>query len=46
LVVGDVVLLNQGDRVPADGILLEESDIRIDQRFLFCNPDVSDADVT
>ena len=30
LVVGDIVLLNQGDRVPADCLLLEEMDMRVD----------------
>jgi hypothetical protein len=46
LVVGDIILLNPGDRVPADCVLLEETDIRVDQRFLFPHPDVSEADVT
>jgi P-type E1-E2 ATPase len=30
LVVGDVVDINQGDRVPADCILLEEMNITVD----------------
>lgn len=35
LVVGDVVDLNQGDRVPADCILLEEMNITVDQSIYF-----------
>jgi len=31
LVVGDVIDLQQGDRVPADCLLLEEMDMRVDQ---------------
>ena len=45
LVVGDLVVLNQGDRVPADCILVEESDLRTDERFYFQIPEISDADV-
>lgn len=30
LVVGDVIDLQQGDRVPADCLLLEEMDMRVD----------------
>jgi magnesium-transporting ATPase (P-type) len=35
LVVGDVVDLQQGDRVPADCILLEEMNITVDQQYYF-----------
>ena len=35
LVVGDVILLNQGDRVPADCLLLQEMDMVVDQKQLF-----------
>jgi len=35
LVVGDVVLLTAGDRVPADCLLVEEMDMTIDQKFYF-----------
>ena len=35
LVVGDIVLLNQGDRVPADCLLIEEMDMRVDQKQFF-----------
>jgi magnesium-transporting ATPase (P-type) len=31
LVVGDVVLLTAGDRVPADCFLIEEMDMTVDQ---------------
>jgi Ca2+ transporting ATPase len=34
LLVGDVVLLNYGNVVPADGILLEASDLKIDEAVL------------
>jgi magnesium-transporting ATPase (P-type) len=33
LVVGDIIDLNQGDRVPADCILIEEMNITVDQSF-------------
>lgn len=32
LVVGDVILLHAGDRVPADCILIEEQDMFVDER--------------
>lgn len=35
LVVGDIVLLNQGDRVPADCILIQEMDMHVDQKQFF-----------
>ena len=38
LVVGDIVLLNAGDRVPADCLLIEEMDMRVDQKQFY--PDV------
>ena len=31
LVVGDVVALHQGDRIPADCIILEEMNMRVDE---------------
>lgn len=34
VVVGDIVLLNEGDRVPADGILLEVNNLKIDESLL------------
>ena len=37
LVVGDVVDLNQGDRVPADCILLEEMSMAVDQSIYYQN---------
>ena len=33
MVVGDIIDLNQGDRVPADCILIEEMNITVDQSF-------------
>ena len=38
LVVGDIILLNAGDRVPADCLLIEEMDMRVDQKQFY--PDV------
>lgn len=35
LVVGDVVIFDQGDRVPADCMLIEEMDMKVDQRFFY-----------
>lgn len=35
LVVGDIVDINQGDRVPADCILIEEMNITIDQSMYY-----------
>lgn len=32
LVVGDIVDLDQGDRVPADCICIEEMDVKVDQK--------------
>lgn len=43
LVVGDVVLLNQGDRVPADCLLLQEMDMVVDQKQLFSDQIGSEA---
>jgi Ca2+-transporting ATPase len=37
LVVGDVIELNQGDRVPADCILIEEMNITVDQSLYSTN---------
>ena len=31
LVVGDVIILKYGDRIPADGILLRSSELRVDE---------------
>lgn len=31
LVVGDIIDINQGDRVPADCILIEEMNVTVDQ---------------
>ena len=35
IVVGDIVLLNEGDRVPADCMLIQEMDMKVDQKELF-----------
>lgn len=35
LVVGDIVDINQGDRVPADCILIEEMNITVDQSMYY-----------
>lgn len=35
LVVGDIVLLSEGDRVPADCLLIEEMDMFVDQKQIF-----------
>ena len=35
IVVGDVVDLQQGDRVPSDCILIEEMNITVDQQYYF-----------
>jgi len=35
VVVGDIVDLKQGDRVPADCILVEEMNIKVDQSMYF-----------
>ena len=37
LVVGDIVDLNQGDRVPADCILIEEMNMTVDQSIYVSN---------
>ena len=37
LVVGDVVLLEQGNRVPADCLLIEEMDMQVDEKMFFPN---------
>ena len=44
LVVGDVILLNQGDRVPADCILIQEMDMHVDQQAFF--PDMRGSEHT
>jgi len=44
LVVGDIVLLNQGDRVPADCILVQEMDMHVDQQSFF--PDMTGSENT
>lgn len=44
LVIGDVILLNQGDRVPADCLLIEEMDMKVDQKFY--SPDTQNAEMT
>jgi len=44
LVVGDIVLLNQGDRVPADCILVQEMDMHVDQQSFF--PDMNGSENT
>jgi magnesium-transporting ATPase (P-type) len=44
LVVGDIVLLNQGDRVPADCILVQEMDMHVDQQSFF--PDMMGSENT
>ena len=31
LVVGDVIILKYGDKIPADGILLRSSELRVDE---------------
>jgi len=38
-----VVLLNGGDRVPADCLLLEEMDMQVDQREFFNNEEEGNA---
>lgn len=35
LVVGDIILLEGGDKVPADCVLIEEMDMTVDQRHFF-----------
>ena len=35
VVVGDIVLLNSGDRVPADCLLIEEMDMKVDERIYY-----------
>jgi len=35
LVVGDIVDLNQGDRVPADCILIKENNVMVDQSIYY-----------
>lgn len=39
LVVGDIVLLNAGDRVPADGVVIDGSDISCNESSLTGEPD-------
>jgi len=36
-VVGDILLLNAGDRVPADGVLVEGSDVSCNESALTGN---------
>ena len=43
LVVGDVILLSQGDRVPADCLLIEEMDMFVDQKMYY--PDVAGSEM-
>ena len=35
VVVGDIVLLNSGDRVPADCLIIEEMDMKVDERIYY-----------
>lgn len=35
VVVGDIVLLSEGDRVPADCLLIAEMDMKVDQKQFF-----------
>ena len=42
LVVGDIVLLNQGDRVPADCLLIQEMDMHVDQKQFYRDMDGSE----
>jgi Ca2+-transporting ATPase len=42
IVVGDVIELNQGDRVPADCIILEEMNMKVDQSMY--NPNETEVD--
>lgn len=35
IVVGDIVLLGEGDRVPADCLLIQEMDMKLDQKQFF-----------
>jgi magnesium-transporting ATPase (P-type) len=44
LVVGDIVLLKEGDRVPADCLLIEEMDMKVDQKQFY--PDVLNSEMT
>lgn len=44
LVVGDVILLNQGDRCPADCLLIEEMDMKVDQKQFY--PDMMNSEMT
>jgi len=44
LVVGDVILLEQGDRVPADCVLIEEMDMKVDEKYYY--PDVENSEMT
>ncbi|MEK7523429.1 MAG: cation-transporting P-type ATPase [Patescibacteria group bacterium] len=34
LVPGDIIILNEGDKIPADGHILEDHDIRVDEAIL------------
>jgi len=44
LVIGDVILINQGDRVPADCLLIDEMDMKVDQKHYY--PDVPNSELT
>lgn len=44
LVVGDVILLGEGERVPADCVLLKEMDMKVDEKEFY--PDVEGAELT
>ena len=44
LVVGDVILLNQGDRCPADCLLIEEMDMYVDQKQFYS--EMQDSEMT
>lgn len=35
LVVGDIIALDQGDRVPADCIILEEMNLKVDETMYY-----------
>lgn len=46
IVVGDIVLLNTGDEVPADGLLLETNSLQINESTLTGEPVISKTTVT
>ena len=41
VVVGDIVIINTGDEIPADGLLLESTTLQIDEASLTGEPDCS-----